>query len=880
VNSTLTVVSAADFFHPVLVWSVPGSGTIPVTHGTNFATSGGGTTTPNERCIAYNALSNQLLICRGPSLANLKIFVADADKGTNGPVYLLKTNGITAAQNLPLCGIAVAEDGAVYAAGAAGDSSFKIYRWANTDSNTLPVTIWGTNSGHGLSASGADQFNPIFDLTGSQMFRFGDNLAVRGSGNSTEIIIDSQNSSKFVAVITPVPDGTMTNWVQTGSLLQNILGSYGSEAYGTVIGRGLQFGNGSTFYQKRYNGAVGSPLAKMSYNPGGGLAPLVVGNISAGLYTNGPVAVNNTLGVAAGINFVGNVAADSGTAQDTISYYDISDPSQAVLLSTHPCPQGNNGATHKGNTSAIGQIIFGANPATGSNYMFVVNGNNGVAAFVLSGGVSPPPKLVTQPRNLRVLAGSPGSLSVTPDQIATVLWYKGTNSPVFTGSIGVNYNIASASPPDIGDYFCIVTNVNGAVTSQVAHVTVAQPNDNYTLSTNWGATPGGVGFPYVTSGGGANTPRERSIAYNALSNQVIVVACPPASTAFTNFVLDGNSGAVLYTLNTSGVVHQGGSEDAGSNPIDLVGAAAGADGSLYLCCESPNASGGVAGDPIKMFYVYRWTNTAPTTPPVIIFTNDPSGQLPGFNLRWGDVMAVRGSGTNTELILNNNQGSYAAVLRPVDATLNSFTNYWFADSGGGGSIGRSIQFGPTNTVYEKRKGSSLVLSTYDTTNQTSSGFFNMDFSTTLGGVAVDSTHKLVVGVDFVGAAAGSDAVALYDISDQSSPMFIKRYSFAAPFVNNANFICHTIVSGSRVYSLDGNNGLMAFFIDPPVNSMILTNQLGGGNLTLSWGNSEAILQSSPSVSPTSWTDIAGPGVTNSVQSATSANVFYRLIQRR
>jgi hypothetical protein len=144
---------------------------------------------------------------------------------------------------------------------------------------------------------------------------------------------------------------------------------------------------------------------------------------------------------------------------------------------------------------------------------------------------------------------------------------------------------------------------------------------------------------------------------------------------------------------------------------------------------------------------------------------------------------------------------------------------------------------------------------------------------------VDSTHKLAIGVDFVGATVGADAVALYDVSDPSSPMLIRRYPFSASFTANANFICQTLVAGNRVFSLDGNNGLMAFFIDPPVNSMRLNITLAGSDVNLSWGNSAAILQSSPDLQPPSWTDLAGPGVTNSVQSASSTNVFYRLIQR-
>jgi len=876
-SSTLTVVSASSFFHPSLLWSVAAN-TIGLGNATNFTTSGGGTGTPNERTIAYNALSNQLLVVRGTAtpatFQNLRIFVIDADRGTNGALYTLNTNGFFTNGIVTLCGIAVADDGAVYAATVANDNTFKVYRWADTGPNTVPVPIFGTNSS---AASG----NPVADLLGSSTVRFGDTLAVRGSGNNTEIILDNLTPSRYASILRPIPDGFMTNWTETGYLLQNISGSYGSDAYGVGIGRSLQFGPGNTFYQKRYNGVTGSPLARMAFNPGGGLATLDAANVSPSLYTNGPMAVNTTLGVAAGLNFVGSVQTDSSTTQDTINYYDVSDPSQAVLLSVQPCPQGNAGF-HKGNQNAIGQILFAANPNTGVNYMFVINGNNGVAAFTLSGGVVPPPQVITQPRNLRVVQGSSGALSVTIDQVATTRWFKDTNSPAYTGVSGLIYNIATAQLSDAGDYFAISTNVNGAVTSKVAHITVTLPIDNYSLRTNWTAIPGPLGtvtYPYVTTDGGANTPRQRMFAYNALSNQLIVVSCPPASTAFTNYVVDGSSGAVLYTLNTSGVIHQGASEDPGSNPIDMVGATAGDDGSIYICCESPNASGGVSGDPNKMFTVYRWTNSAPTTPPVIIYTNDPSGQPLGINLRWGDVMAVRGTGMNTELAVNTSQGTYAAILKPADPSLNVFTNAFFADAGGGGSIGRSLQFGPTNTVYTKRKGSTLLLQAYDTGLQVGAGVQSIDFSTTLGGVAVDPVHKLAIGVDFIGATAGSDAVALYDIADPAAPMLVNRYSFAASFVNNANFLCQTVISGNRVYSLDGNNGMLALFIDPPANSMVLKFSHSGNNVNLSWGNNQAILQGSSGLAPTSWADLTTAGITNSVQSATSTNKFYRLIQR-
>src|SRR5207245_5135266 len=105
---------------------------------------------------------------------------------------------------------------------------------------------------------------------------------------------------------------------------------------------------------------VGAPLAGMGYASGGGLAPLALVNTSPGLFTNAGVAINFSLGLAAGINFVGGVGTDN-SAQDTMSFYDVTDPSQAVLLRSEPLPGSNNGG-HKANGNAIGQIIFGANP--------------------------------------------------------------------------------------------------------------------------------------------------------------------------------------------------------------------------------------------------------------------------------------------------------------------------------------------------------------------------------------------------------------------------------------------------------------------------------------------------------------------------------------
>lgn len=877
-HCTLMVIDTSGFSHPAPLWSFAAGGAA------TYITSTGGSGTPNERCIAFNGLSNQLLVVKGPSgaIANTKVYVVDADTGAY--LYLLNTTGLTASLNLNLCGIGVADDGAVYACSVggatSGDQSFKVYRWTNSGPNTLPQVIFGTNSS---AATG----NPIQDLLGhDQTYRFGDSLAVHGAGTSTEIIVDSGSPTLYASILTPTDD-TMTNWTQNPYLLQNTVGSYGFQGYGSSIGRSLQFGpsmpgprgNVPTFWQKRYL-AAGTPLAGMGYILGGGVAALDVANFSLPLFTNGPVGINFTLNLAAAVCFSGPPGTPSATP-DALAFYDLSDPSQAVLLHQDNLTMP---ASHAANGNAVAQVIFGVNRLTGTNYIFAIVANNGISAFTLAGGLMPPPRILAQPGNLRLLDGTSGTLSVqVDDPLATIAWWKGTNAPADTAMRGPFYTIIDAQPSDAGDYFVIVTNTSGSVTSRVAHVSIGFPNDNYTLSQAWAAGPGNPSYPYVTSSGFASVPVERTFTYNALSNQLIVVqAAPYPSTIYHVYVVDANTGTVLYYLNTTGVLNEGPSEVSGSSMIDLVGIAVADDGAVYGCNMTPNASGGDFGNTMKMLHVYRWANSGPSTTPTVVYEGDPSGQPAGFPERWGDVMAARGSGTNTVLFLNTYDGQYGAVLKPTSSSMTHFTSYFFNDSGGAGYIGRSIQSGPTNTVFEKRKAGLLVLSAYNTNDQTSAILNVGGFSTTLGGVFVDTAHHLAAGVDFVGSAVSHipDAVSLYDVSDLSSPMFLAQYNFPSNQVANANFISQTIIAGWKVFALDGNNGMMAFYINPPVNSMILSIARSGTNVDLSWGNSGAVLQGTTNLSPPAWTDLMTPGQTNSVQPAAGETQFYRLVQRR
>jgi len=88
---------------------------------------------------------------------------------------------------------------------------------------------------------------------------------------------------------------------------------------------------------------------------------------------------------------------------------------------------------------------------------------------------------------------------------------------------------------------------------------------------------------------------------------------------------------------------------------------------------------------------------------------------------------------------------------------------------------------------------------------------------------------LLIGVDFVGTANTADVVDLFEISDPSTPMLIAKYVFPANQIANANFIFQTVIAGNKVFSLDANNGIVAFTLVP-----MIRIESSSPNLVLSW----------------------------------------------
>jgi hypothetical protein len=821
-SSRLLVVSSANFYHLNLQWTAfPGDSHNSDTHSYIQNANGATPSTPNQRSIGYNALSNHLYVIsrsgfgNNPSFSNYVFNVVDASTGNL--LWTMNTNGITLGVGqggVGLASITVADDGAIYACnvapvaggGADGDQTkiFRLYRWADGNSNTSPVQIYTGDPAINSGIAGATSTN-----------RWGDTLAVRGTGTNTLLLLDNNNANvRYVAILRPT-DSTMTTWTTTG-LHETITG--------TTIGRSLEFGSGGSttsgsFWQKRNT----TPFIQSSFdliNPADPVPELV--RTPAGTFTN--ALSGGTIDSARHLLLGVSTYANALITPDTLDLYEISDITSPLLLAQYSFPV-NSGTNHNGNAAnCINQTI------RNGDKVFTLDAGNGLMAFNIAAGPPTAPVFISQPQDIRVIQGGFGSFTVSVDQQASFQWrFAGVSIP---GATSPTYTLTNAQLTNAGEYRVVASNIFGVSTSAVAIATVILPQNEWSLSQLWSITPTNGNGNIVNANGGG-TPNQRSIAYNALSNHLYVVSrLNPASISnYAIYVLDASTGALISSNNIGGLYNGGA---VGEGGVGLVGIGVADDGAIYACNMTPDACGcgpstltNVPAD--SLFRVYRLASDA-NFAPTLIFSGDPAGQA--TPLRWGDTLTVRGSGMNTEILLDSQPGSFAAILKPADLAMTTWTNQFFSTIVPGSSIGRSLQFGAANTFWQKRTGFALQLSSYNAAAHTSSAITNYpNFTATLGSSALDFSRSLLAGIDFKGALTNSpDAVDLYEMSNPNQPLLIAQYNFPTNAQANGNFIGQAVFAGTRVWALDGNNGLMAFTISGPS----LTVSQSGATVVVSW----------------------------------------------
>lgn len=313
----------------------------------------------------------------------------------------------------------------------------------------------------------------------------------------------------------------------------------------------------------------------------------------------------------------------------------------------------------------------------------------------------------------------------------------------------------------------------------------AQAQNQNRLKVLWQLAP--FSRPYLTTN---ELPFERGMAYNPISHRVLI-----ASWSNRVSVVNAANGAHLHELNMSGVT-------GGQYPLLLIESAD--DGVIYAgnlntSTVTPN------------FRLYRWSNDNPTTIPTLAFSGDP---FPGTNKRWGDSLDVRGSGTNTQVLLTPRDGSLAAILTTTNGTNFTSRGINLTDTPSG-YCALGLAFGPGNTFYGTTHTNPLRQITFDLvagTGVTSRLYSNAEVPTAISPIGMSSNFNLFAGIHVY----SPNHLRVYDMSASNGiPVLIGTTNFPA---NNPN--THTaggsVEFGTNVvYALDANNGLMAVRILPP-----------------------------------------------------------------
>jgi len=563
----------------------------------------------------------------------------------------------------------------------------------------------------------------------------------------------------------------------------------------------------------------------------------------------------------------------SAASPDHVRLYDIEDlSSPPVLLDIKDFPLNHAG-------TATGTLRF-----LGGNKLYVHSMNSGLVGYNVTGGAgsNTPPTILTNPAPAlsKLAPGGSVSYQVIATRALGYQWqHNGTN---IDGATSFTFTLSTVADSDAGNYTVVVTNAAGATTSAVATVQLVFPDDTAHVSPLWNVS--WLTRPYLPADAPAGqTPFTRSFAYNALSNQLILVCRSnnAVPSPLTIPVLDAETGNDLYTLKTNNIIHTA----SGGNLNFLLNCMAAADdGAVYACSTAT----GTATTNANSFRIYRWSNSDPNTAPVLVRSGDPVGTN---NVRWGDSFCVRGSGTSTMLAADGGNsggsaGTNAAVFAPTDGTLSTFTSLSngflrLYNNGVGASIGRSIQFGPTNTLFQKRKGAGLEFASYDLTTRTSTLITNYTALAALGAVAVDNSRHILAGLNFKSGTT-PDSLDVYDISDQSAPVLIGTQNFPLAHQPNVNFIGQVIIGQNKIFALDANNGMVALTLIPALVPNLTLSKSGNSN-TLSWTNSVSgwTLQGNTNLASGTWVNVGTtPTTVNGMYTVTDVTPaptkFYRL----
>ncbi len=297
------------------------------------------------------------------------------------------------------------------------------------------------------------------------------------------------------------------------------------------------------------------------------------------------------------------------------------------------------------------------------------------------------------------------------------------------------------------------------------------------------------------------------MAFNPQTGHLLLVHRDTDAGTFTVHILDGTTGDDLGQMAVEDVT-------AGNTSfkLNLIGVAD--DGAIYAC----NLSSSTVPPELVL---YRAADESQT----LAFVNyyDPSGggyATNSGNRRWGDTLAVRGAGVDTQIVLGTQSGNAAAILTPTDPSLYDFSCTSLATNVENGAIGYGMTFGAGDTFWAKGASSAgnpllhLSFNLSTATATTLQTFDTAQFPGRVGPLMLNVASNLLAAIEPL--ANTVDRVRLYDVSNLANPpLLLDWWSYPTNAAANNVFAgaaaFGTNSSGApTLYALDCNNGIMAF----------------------------------------------------------------------
>ncbi len=736
------------------------------------------TTNHLTRGMTYNPATGHLLVVsRTPTATQTNaIYVLDSTTGaTLGTLPF--DSGLITGGTFPINMVGVTTDGVIYVCNLTTDSTnvtsgpFKLYRWANESASPT------------LAYTGDPSF---LNTNGASPRRFGDSMAVRGTGAGTQILLGTLNQT--VSLLTTADGATFT------------AKSITTDGEVSDTRWGLAWGAGDTFWAKQ----ASKNLKRFSLNIAAGTAT-VTQSILLPTYPGGSVVA---IGGPLDIDLTRNLVAVVDTTNHKLRVYDISNPASAVQTDwTRDMPAAN------ANGNGVGAVYMK------NGLLFALETNDGIRAYTVQDGVVVPPQVALQPTSPPSSVWEGAYWSLTTSALGTppltYQWQRnGVDVPDKTSPV-LEFNITTN---DAGSWRLVVANSSGSVTSSA--VTIPNPvsgNATAQVTNIWDILP--LTRQYV----GTNYT-EYGIAINPVNTNVIVLT--KANPTNMIVVLDPRTGAEKYYIDYSPLLPL----SSAWNKVDVAD-----DGTIYLC----NLTGNTTTAP---FRIDALMNDGPN--PTLyetgraLYEGDPGNGVTTFDVVWGITMSVRGSSTNAQILLGS--GSYnkssrtVAILQADSSGVFTSTPVTVADAPD--KFGRlGLDWGPgTNTFWAKSAATTLILVEFDINNGT--GFVKKSFPLTgsrsvpssVTGIKYDRNFNLLAGLQN-GSPPSPVSVPIYNVANvDAGPLWVdqelyKTYNAEVNYQGNVDF------ANGYLVAMGGNNGIKAFkvksdFVPRPV----IVSQPAGG----------------------------------------------------